>query len=809
MAVNINIAKKWFSDNKSLFDSDDEIHTIPTALLFKRARDLGNTIKISPGAFEDLSITDKRTFIYALKNTGIVPDAPNEEEEEVEEEEEEEDYEDEGGDGVSLASALNYMLSSSEKDPEMTRFLQCISKSYKDQDFSIVRRLCTTLAKKTAHVNGDQPFGVVRDIDYSQYVQWSDQQTQTKVVVGPLFLWNVCERLGLACTAHASRANGKEYLIYDRVGAKLHMYDRFMVHSNYATGVEASEEEVNNFLEGLKFKGKSILYKYISPGAYKAAMAFLSTFKVQVNKDASATCQLILLKGDKVRLPDLERNTRALVDAIKTAFADGKIKGDSFITVFENMARWAHQHKTKNHLEDALGELDQADVNIDQDIKAYMESFAVAAKQNGVVKGNTLTQLFGAKGKPTDACLYLEACRKLRNATPANTFVNHGVGSVRGSNLPEWVDTYHKGEQMIEWAMNNGPEITKETLFSVYGVAYGHMIPLFKALVNEESPKEALRFYDITKAKDSTETFMVGDVFSHNRKGSWVFDDTDAHRLPKNSGYEEINLTGDHLKIMRFMEAGAPVIVSKVDLASFCSATHMAQWEQMLSPSAYVYRLVKMGRLHNSECYLAMAKSENPTPFKNFRGDLWGVSLCVEIANIIIMQWQNAGLRAGFRLPVNEIDGGRVTLGCVWRALIRALPVSWPWYLRKVTDVSFKTVAVMEEERDVAELGLDDQAFEDEEAWGATGMPEVEVDPMYQKKKIPAVQYVNGLVYRPVKGEVLGYGASDKIQQGVNDGSIQAVMWSVPHNAWCPYDIPEKEKVKKDAEKPKRSLRKK
>lgn len=793
--VEIEAAKEWFMKNKSKVDDDEQISKVSFGIFARHALALGHNINSRRSEYTDADLAGKRRIFYSVPGTGLKPpvvEVPEDEEEEEEEEDEEEEDEE-----VSLASALTYSLGTGVDDAEVSEFIAHISTKYSDREFGLLRRLCGVVHKKTQDIPAELKLGKPHPISLAQYGTWKRNLEGNASVVGPYQLWNILERLGVTCTSQLSRVPGKEYLQYERNGIKLNLYDRFMVHTNYATDTEATNDEVNTFCKNLKFKGKDITYKRIPLEGYRMAFAFLSVFRVNLRKDESATCAIIG-GGAKVTLPNFDDCISNVVENIRVAFQEGKIRGNSHQEIFENIASYAAKKITGSSATAFAEGIDIATEDVYDTIRKYMVAFKSVSGNTRQMKGRLLEQKFAAKGKAEEACAALKTARDVRNATPCNEMVNHGVGSLRGHNLPEWFDTYIKGQQMVTWATERA-EVTKDTKITVYGVAYGHMVPLFTALRIQGANKSNLQFFDNKKATNSTETFINTTVHEHNREGSWVFDDTDSHNLPTGSPYDAKVTSGDHLKVSRFFETRSPVVISKVKLANFRTREHMVAWEQLLAKHDYDVELVKFGRLHNDECFLVATATRQTTSIGTLRADIYSVSLCVEVANAIITKFQLNGLRAGCRRPSDDLKRDCPTLGEIWRGLVSALPVNWSWYADEVMSIDFKSSVVMKEEERMEGMKFDDDAedvlFPD--AWTPTGNPEMVVEPHHQKPKMTHIIYEHGFIYA-CDGSPLGYGATDDLENKIRGREVTCVKWDNPSMMWQPYTPPKTKKPKKE-----------
>lgn len=696
---------------------------------------------------------------------------------------------DEPNGAVSLASVAAFLLGASDKTSVAYRFVNVLSKEFANTDFSEIRKLCTRLGKMQ-ELPDDEPFGNLNVINNVMYDEWAESQKGATLTLSPLSLWNILERIGKGCVIRRSINPGQEYLEYTHNGYTIYCYDRFMVHASVADGTQAPVEMVNAFLKGLKFKGKYLQYERVQQSSYLLALAFFTLYRVTV-RDKVYVCDKIKTpaKDRAYVLPKFSVPVLKAIDVLMAKLRGTKARATDAVSTFETTARIINQSDDEVYGV-AIASLQATQEVQSVEIESLTDTLTALSKLGVDAKTAGLKQAFGTQGKAVAAKQVLSHARDLRNASDVGAIVNHNVASVHGHNLPEWVDTYFKGRHMVHLIKESGHLVDDAPIF-VYGVAYGHMTPVFNELASKRKDPNAkgIVYVDNAKAKNATETFVRGDVFEHTEIGAIIADDSNSHSLPTSKQAQYRGMTGDHAKVANFIKCNARFFVSKVSMESFVTETHLNAWNSILYPNGrdrkYSFRLCKLGKLHNMELFLVGTRAEEGVDHMGtIRGDLQVISHCIETANYLIMMAQQKGLRLG--LHDYDPSAPRNTIGVLWRKLIRALPVAWVWYFADADkDIEVKTIEqAHEEESQVNVEIIDDSPSTPTMDWTTSVVSGADVAARLAKKRLKNMAYIDKIEL-PVSAKTeLGYGCEDELQAKITSGEVRKVKWNARELMW-------------------------
>ena len=764
--VEITQAKAFYAEQKAMIDTQSPRVCLPMRAFNKWISAFGGT-PLTTAEFNGASDDELRAHFYSLPWPGVdkvvtAPVSPVAQTQPIDAAEEDQ-----------FLSAARYQMNA-PKDSFLEFLVDTIGEFYPDLSLNTMREAFTKLLSVTQNYNSDLIAGEGKPITHAQMNAWLQAQTGSTYVCGALAFWNVLERIGMSCTNVPSGKPGKQVLCYEKGNKKLFMWDRYMVHSAWANDVEASAEEVAAFIGDLKFKGRFITYKPISHEAYRMAFMYLCSYKLTCSKDAPLTCDPIKppVRGSTFKLPTAGDITSSIIDIITTAISAGSLKGPDAITAFENIARFIDTKVDQALLSQAILELDEAT----QDAYDYAKGVATELEKVKVMSAaercDALEETVGSTGVAANAIRCLKDARDIRNATDANALVNHGVGSVTGHNMPEWVDTYHKGAMIVHYLLTRGLSIDETTKFNVYGIAYGHMTPVLNKLRYPGAPVSNMVFIDNHKATGSTEIFTSGDVHSHEEKGVWIIDDTDSHNLPQSYARNFPKYTGDHHKIELFVKNDCPMIVSKLKFKHFVTDDHLALWRRILYEDTqdYSWQLVKFGRLHNDECFLIGMKEPNSDCFDNLSGDIATVAHAIEVSNDIIMKWQIAGQRAGSVRPGYDEP---LTMGHLWKTVVLALPVCWSWYVQ-YDPSNVEMQSVVEQEEQVIKSKIKYRSDDTDVGRPSPTNADVKVHDLPKRENVVYADGTKLAVGGTIK---LGFGCSPELQEQIFSREVVEVKW--------------------------------
>jgi hypothetical protein len=285
----------------------------------------------------------------------------------------------------------------------------------------------------------------------------------------------------------------------------------------------------------------------------------------------------------------------------------------------------------------------------------------------------------------------LEVARKARNVTDAHQYINKSVASVVSSDALPYVDTRAKACNIVEvingLKMSDGSEIV-----DVYGVAYGHMMPIFKKEYGDR-----MKTFDVDHVKCQKYGFLEGNIFTCKPSGILI-DDTDTFNKVKERTKVGAAVVGDYGDLAKLehvcgldvkpriaiMKVSVAVMVENIDRVRKILYPNMIIEKgkivsEGVKPYAYA-RLIKCGKLHNYEAYMVLTNGVPTrrlnTNYAQLVGDITAISQCIAVVNKRIQMYDVKGLR------MNDV---KIKLRDYWLSLIKALPVRWPWYETKVS----------------------------------------------------------------------------------------------------------------------------
>jgi len=617
------------------------------------------------------------------------------------------------------ASLLRHRADGVGDTSDMAKLIGSLSEMFPTHSLESVIQLLTRITSVTPGMDRSMPWGNGDHISAVAYQQWAFENKGIQEVVGPFKLWKLLAKMGLGWVRKPTDEKFRDVLIYSRAGMDLYCVDKFQVHSSidYKAPIEASETYVNSFLKNMYYKGRPVCYRAIPMSHYTIANAFLTKYSLDSTKEGVASASMIKgqVNNPMFNLPFFGDDTLVAFEKLLKRVGEGAIRAKAADDIYEHLARLV-PHVVQD-VASVYAELMESAEIAATNTMAAVERLIEIKDQSVPRRAVAMEKYFDATGKADKAVLMLKEARKLRSPKDTCAIVNHNTCSVRGAYFTEWVDTYEKGFNIIDYIKDSvslQPDHGDKnpTKFVVFGVAYGHMSEAFKKLPVKD-PTKNLRFYDIKKPVGSTEQFDDADIFQYATTGAWVIDDSDSHKLPKVLQDKHKGWTGDHWKINNLMAMESPVIISKVSLKSFSTTDHMILWQRLLfndRAGQYSVELVKFGKLHTTEAFLCLVKDGNAaeTTEKTLNANIMTVSRCVEIANKIIMYWQQVGLR------VDDHEWGTKTkclpIGKVWMALILALPTVWSWYFTNLNAPrSVDPIQAMEDEEAAVDYASYDQ----------------------------------------------------------------------------------------------------
>jgi len=620
---------------------------------------------------------------------------------------------------IGAASVIRHRVGALSDDTDMGKVIAALCEMFPKHTLESVIGLLSKVVAVVPGMDQSMSWGNGEIITSAELQQWSLENKGAQEIVGPYKFWKLVAKMGYSWARKTTTVKHRDVVTYTKNGIDLHCVDKFQIHS-VAMGdkyLEATQGTIDKFLTGVYYKGRQVVYRHISVYEYKVANAFLTKYKVEPNDEGVAHTSLIkalVNKQTPYTLPMFDDEVLEVFDALNVRIAQGAIKSKTAEDIYEALARLVTFCVDKQgkpfDMEIVATCLDDA-----ADIAATKTNYAVdkLVSIRSMTVENRLNELltsFNATGDANKACDLLKDARQLRNASQAGAIVNHNVCSTRGAYFTEWVDTYEKGYNIMHYISENVTlKIDDTTKCDIYGVAYGHMTSSYDELPIINKAKN-LRFYDIAKPPGSSEQFEKGDVFKHDRRGAWVIDDTDSHKLPKEYATIKKGYTGDHLKIENFIKSDAQVIISKVSFKHFRHADQQLLWKRILfrDTAKYSVELVKFGKLHNAECYLCLIRDENDSGSSEgtLLANVATIAMALQVSNRIIMYWQELGLRMD--LHVWDSVHKCYPLIDVWMMLVGALPTVWSWYFKQAfKERSASMLAAIEE----AEAHVDNHMY--------------------------------------------------------------------------------------------------
>jgi len=260
-----------------------------------------------------------------------------------------------------------------------------------------------------------------------------------------------------------------------------------------------------------------------------------------------------------------------------------------------------------------------------------------------------------------------------RNKSMISQYVEKNVGSVGASEMPQMIDTVFKGKRILSVMEQLGvPLKDKDTVVHLYGVAYGHM-----EKVSSTYPCKFM-YYDRKAAVRSSATMKYGNIWDFD--GEYLLDDslpTDIEdaELAKLAGK---NYTATHAKVSKIISSRVKVAIIKLDMANLNSDARIAALTNMVYQSRFGFsQIVKFGKVHNAEAFLILHAEKKR---KNaLASDIKQVCMIMSVANIIITAAHERGVR------LTKLMG--IDLCSLWSNLIKAMPISWKWYLAPVKGI--------------------------------------------------------------------------------------------------------------------------
>ena len=311
------------------------------------------------------------------------------------------------------------------------------------------------------------------------------------------------------------------------------------------------------------------------------------------------------------------------------------------------------------------------------------------------------TKQFGITSTVEQTIDIVSEARKIRNKVDSIQYVNKNSGSVNGSQLPQFLDTVLKFEGARRYMELNDllpsqNEAYADTPMAVYGVAYGHAND---TIVKMSGRPDNVKFYDQTKAANSTAAFHKGNIFDTVVDDIYVIDDTDTAKNLKDAVAKmngvDVTWSGDMLKLRRFCEHPPRYALSKVSLSLFQDQSRRTLVNSLLYPPGAKQpfasvRLRKFGKLHNLEVFLELSNHpmSDDTTWAQLMGDVMALSGVVGISNKIVMEYQNMGMRFIGNDAPSEIgkktgarrQKGSLKSGEVWSAVIKSSVADMSWF---------------------------------------------------------------------------------------------------------------------------------
>jgi hypothetical protein len=231
---------------------------------------------------------------------------------------------------------------------------------------------------------------------------------------------------------------------------------------------------------------------------------------------------------------------------------------------------------------------------------------------------------------------------------------------------------------MLFYARVGSPQaFAQDENVKVYGTGYAHMAPAFEGLAG-------LTWWDVRKADGSLANYIEGSIYDVTH-GTVILDDTwtpgdaspkmcsDRH-LPPSTPNDIVKLT----KLVELFKAEAKpkLVISKVSLAIF-GKKWLPHVKGLLMPEdkpiARSVRVLKFGKLHNQEVYVAISNmmGHHQTSIVTLNGDISMACVVASYANKVIMESDRQGVK---------FASGKVRPTKIWLKLLSILPTNWAWY---------------------------------------------------------------------------------------------------------------------------------
>jgi hypothetical protein len=533
----------------------------------------------------------------------------------------------------------------------------------------------TILNSNAQQLEAGKMMGEARVIGDSLFQQWKDSNNKGILNVGAYMLQKYSQQGGLDYKFWEDPKEGS-WSEWRRYGQSMCADGRFVMYCG--TRENKADYDPNAFeiyLKDFKIGNKSIRYTPIPKWAYEYAMLFVCYYEVKA-KDGKINVSVKMKDTPKV-----SENIIKFLEAKKHVLQDSVLVITDADWVLETIAKQMTSSGVNTEI-DAY--FKSAQKGIQLAYSKWETSLAEVAVLDGgsymdtaVLKQGKLSALGGTVDIDL-ACNQLKAARdSYRNKTQVAQLVNKNVGSVAGDTALPFVDTRLKGRRMLELARELG---YKNQDCHMYGVAYNHMEPEFKAMGCKVS------YHDIKMATKGVADTEWGDIFTSN--GEYIFDDTLVTTAPPEMGKMTQVFTPDHAKLKHFMSLKrSKLIISKIDLDHFRKPDQISELlrivENINDPSFKHVQMVKLGKLHNTEAFMVLSnlgtdrfpkKEEGRKPMSVLRGDLAQMAMVISLANEIIQKSQAYGIRA----RKDGKDNG--SMSRMWRLLVSALPTTWGWY---------------------------------------------------------------------------------------------------------------------------------
>jgi len=267
----------------------------------------------------------------------------------------------------------------------------------------------------------------------------------------------------------------------------------------------------------------------------------------------------------------------------------------------------------------------------------------------------------------------LAKSRLKRNVSKIKQYVGKNLGGVKTSILPQKFDTVFKAMNIFSALRTLGVKFDNpDNVLHMYGIAYDH----FSTATDVLEIMDTIEKLDAFRAKRSVAVFQTADVF--DASGKRIIDDTLVRTIPDRLiKFKTQYKTPDHLKLQQLLtnNPGFEFVVSKIDLNNFAEPGQQIELMNILygvnknDPAADYIKIVKFGKLHNSEAFL-IAVNGVATKRKRYGGvmaDLNDISQIMLAANDVIDYALLLSIRPKKSKIMVEIAGA-----CASR---------WPWYM--------------------------------------------------------------------------------------------------------------------------------